>query len=77
MDGLASRVKVLPVSVTIHWPTVACALCGGDIITLQDKPPLYQCLSCEEITEGRTQTIEGKATAMSPEGAAWLAHRAK
>lgn len=72
MESLEGKVKIKPVAVTIHWPTVACGLCGGDIVTLQEKPPLYQCTSCEEITEGRTQVIEAIPHPVNAAGAEWL-----
>lgn len=59
MELLASRVKVLPVTVTLHWPDRWCSYCLQECEDLGSK--LYYCPSCDKYTAGRTQTVEVEA----------------
>lgn len=59
LESLASRVKVLPVTVILHWPDRWCSYCLQECEDLSNK--LYYCPSCAKYTAGRTQTVEAEA----------------
>lgn len=57
LEGIASKVKVPPVTVTLHWPQVACERCAGEVKEIGVRA--YMCTSCGSFSNGRTEHFSG------------------